>query len=106
MESQILHLTINNWTPFKYEERILREFLEPGLWGDNSEEEPWEVLDKKLKDNKICIRTEIWDQSLTYFITCTQDWLSENYPELLPHIDICGLSGYYLDYTENNYGIH
>ena len=94
MESQILHLTINDWTPFKYEERILREFLED------------DDLKEKAKENKVCIRMEIWDMSLTYFITCTQDWLSKNYSELLPHVDVCGLSGDYLDYTENNYGIH
>ena len=95
MESQILHLMINDWTPSKYEERILREFLEA------------DDLKEKVKENKVCIRMEIWDISLTYLITCTQDWLSENYPaELLPHVDVCGLSGDYLDYTENNYGIH
>ena len=94
MESQILHLTINDWTPFKYEERILREFLED------------DDLKEKAKENKVCIRMEIWDMSLTYLITCTQDWLSKNYPELLPHVDVCGLSGDYLDYTEKNYGIH
>ena len=94
MGSQILHLTINDWTPFEYEERILREFLDA------------DDLNEKAKENKVCIRIEIWDQSLTYFITCTQNWLSENYPELLPHVDICDLYGDYLDYTENNYGIH
>lgn len=88
MDSEIVYLEINDWTPTRLQKKFIDDLLAR--------------MNPKIE--KICIHCEVWDQSMNYWITCERDWLERNYPELLD--ETVEKETEHLDWKPENYGYH
>lgn len=108
----VVYLQINDWNPYpKESKRLINDYLE-GLINIEDESIGAQPLYDWIKENKLCINQDVYDQSLQYWITTTKEWLEENFPELLLFAneepkDDCfkGDRKWFLRYCDENVGL-
>lgn len=92
--TKIVYLFVNDWEPSPREaSKLCRWFLQ----NHYSEEE--------IVKEKLCVAYEIWDMSISMWITCSKDFIENKYPELLPYVTEKPQEPEYLEWKPENYGM-
>lgn len=101
MNDDIVYFGCNDWYPEpKESERLVYEYLEKDA-------------EKFAIDNKLCIKIDIVDMSISYYITAKRSFFEEKFLELLPLIKnepydflFKGDKELFLEYKEENIGVN
>ena len=91
---KIVYLFVNDWEPSPKEALGFCRWL---LKNNYSEEE--------IIKEKICIAYEVWDMSISMWITCPIEFIETKYPELLPKVTEKPQESEYLEWKLENYGM-
>lgn len=114
-QGTVVYLQCNDWCPSPAEaEKFIYDYLEgyhDSIDNPNAVLKTQEETETWIKENDLCINTEIYDMSIQYWVTTTKEWLEDNFPELLPYASeepkdymFEGDKKYFLKYEEENVG--
>lgn len=103
----VVYFQCNDWNPYPDAAyRFIYDYIEGPVYAEHESSviKSRDEQDKWIKENDLCINSDIYDMSIEYWVTTTKEWLAENFPELLQFAMEEPDDEWFLKYEESNVG--